>query len=243
MNQQMKSNEKFDFPMRLVRYISLAGVASRRKSDQLILLGKISVNGNIVIEPGFKVNMSDQIEYEHKSLTLAKRIYLMLNKPRGYLCSASDPHADKTVFDLIDLKGKRLFTVGRLDLNSEGLLLLTDDGSYTEKITHPRYGIIKTYLVKTNIALSRENIETMRNGIDDEGEFLQAENVIIKSDNEYLFTMAEGKKREIRRLVNAVSAKVKSLRRLSIGKLHLGRLPVGKWRFLTEQEIADSLKK
>jgi pseudouridine synthase len=239
---QMNQMKPIAFPIRLVRFLALAGIASRRKSEALITAGKVSVNGNIVTEPAFKVDSSDRIKYQKKLLTLAERSYVMLNKPRGYLCSAFDPHAEKTVFDLIDLPGKRLFTVGRLDLNSEGLLLLTDDGDYTEKITHPRYGILKKYLVKTDIPFSRKNIELMQNGIENEGEFLRTEKVVKKSGNEYFFTMSEGKKREIRRLVNAVAVKVKALRRLSIGKLNLGKLPTGKWRFLTEQEIADSLK-
>ncbi len=229
------------FPMRLVRYLSLAGVASRRKSDELIAAGKISVNGKIIIEPGVKVNISDCIEYQQQVLSLAERTYVILNKPPGYLCSAFDPHADKTVFDLIDLPGKRLFNVGRLDLDSEGLLIFTDDGDYAEKITHPRNGILKKYLVKTNRLLTQKDIELICRGIQDDGDFLKAESVIKKQGCDYLFTMSEGKKREIRRLINAVSARVKNLRRISIGKLNIGKLPLGKWRFLTLQEIQDSL--
>ena len=238
----MKPNKKFDFPMRLVRYLSLAGVASRRKSDELIAAGKVSVNGTIVTEPGSKVNIADRIEYQQQVLSLSERSYVMLNKPSGYLCSAFDPHADKMVFDLIDLPGKRLFTVGRLDLGSEGLLLLTDDGDYADKITHPRNGILKKYLVKTDHSLSSKDIKLICTGIQDEEDFLKAESGLEKQGNEYLFTMSEGKKREIRRLINAVSARVKNLRRISIGKLNIGELSLGEWRFLTEQEIADSQK-
>ena len=228
--------------MRLVRFLALAGVASRRKSEVLIAAGDVTVNGNIADKAGFKVSETDIIEYRGERLKLDKRCYIMLNKPVGYLCSASDPHADKIIFDLVSLPGKRLFSVGRLDLNSEGLLILTDDGDYSEKLTHPRYGILKKYLVETDFPLSRKGIELILDGIKDEGELLKAEKVVRKSGNEYFFTMAEGKKREIRRLVTALSVRAIRLRRISIGKLSLGKLPEGEWRFLTEQEIADSLK-
>lgn len=243
MDKKNKVIAGFEFPMRLGRYLSLAGIAARRKSELLISEGKVSVNGKLIKEPGFKVDKTDLIEFEQRVIDLEQRIYIMLNKPRGYLCSAFDPFAEKTVFQLVDLPDKRLFTVGRLDLDSEGLLLLTDDGDFAEKITHPRYEIPKTYLVQTDKVLSGTDIESMLKGKIDDGEFLQLEKVVRKSDHEYLFTMKEGKKREIRRLVKSVSAKVIRLRRISVGHLNLGRLPLGEWRMMTDKEIADSLKK
>ena len=234
--------KQFDFPMRLARFLALAGVASRRKSETLISTGDISVNGNRSLEPGYKVTVDDVVKYKGRHLKLLLRCYIMLNKPVGYLCSASDPHAEKIIFDLIDLPGKRLFSVGRLDLNSEGLLILTDDGDYAEKLTHPRYGILKKYLVKTEVPLSRKDIELMQRGIKDDNEFLKTEKIVRKSGNEYIFTLAEGKKREIRRLIGAVSNQVRMLKRISIGNLKLGSLPVGKWRFLTKDEIVATMK-
>jgi len=235
--KEIKTESSFEFPMRLVKYVSQAGVASRRKSAELIKLGNFAVNDSVVLEPGFKVDKDSVIRYNSKIISLNERTYIMLNKPIGYLCSAFDPHADKIVFDLIKLPGKRLFTVGRLDLNSEGLLLLTDDGGFAEKVTHPKYGVLKTYSVKTAARLSKKSRESIVEGFLDAGEFLQAKKVQEKPQNEYIFTMSEGKKREVRRLVKAVKGSVLSLRRTSIAKLKLGNLPQGKWRYLTTEEV------
>lgn len=234
----MKNDSKnIDFPMRLVRFLALAGLASRRKSEELIVQGDISVNGEIIRKPAFKVSDSDKVLFAGKELQLAERVYIMLNKPPGYLCSASDPHAEKTIFDLVKIPGRRLFSVGRLDLHSEGLLILTDDGSLAEKLTHPRYQIRKRYFVRTQKFLSPEDIMKMEQGLVDEGEKLRAEKVTHCHKNEYLFTLTEGKKREIRRLVSAVAGKVLQLKRIAIGKLELGDLPLGQWRELTSEEI------
>lgn len=232
-----KCESSFEYPMRLVKYVSLAGVASRRKSAELIKSGNFSINESIVLEPGIKVDKDSVIRYNGKIISLKERTYIMLNKPIGYLCSAFDPHADKIVFDLIKLPGKRLFTVGRLDLNSEGLLLLTDDGDFSERVTHPKHGVLKTYSVQTAARLSKGARLSIVEGILDAGEFLQAKKVVEKPRNEYIFKMSEGKKREIRRLVKAVKGTVLNLRRTSIGKLKLGDLPQGKWRYLTPEEV------
>lgn len=238
MVKDKKTESSFEFPMRLVKYVSQAGVASRRKSAELIKAGNFAVNDSVVLEPGIRVVKEDVIRYNSKIISLNnKRTYIMLNKPIGYLCSAFDPHADKIVFDLIKLPGKRLFTVGRLDLNSEGLLLLTDDGDFSERVTHPKHGVLKTYSVKTAARLSKGSRESIVEGFFDAGEFLQAKRVVEKPRNEYIFTMSEGKKREVRRLVKAVKGSVLNLRRTSIGKLKLGDLSQGKWRYLTPEEV------
>jgi 23S rRNA pseudouridine2605 synthase len=166
-----------------------------------------------------------------------------LNKPPGYICSASDPHADKTVFDLVKLHGARLFTAGRLDLNSEGLLILTNDGDYAEKLTHPRHNVLKRYLVKTNKPISKKDLDILRAGIRDFGEFLKPVAITRLKSKEYEFTLNEGKKREIRRLVAAAGAKVTLLRRISVGHLRLEGLSLGHWRFMSEKEVEATLSK
>jgi pseudouridine synthase len=165
----------------------------------------------------------------------------MLNKPSGFLCSVSDPHAEQTVFDLVKLHGVRLFSAGRLDLNSEGLLILTNDGDYSERLTHPRHGILKRYLVRTNKPISKDNLDMLRAGIRDFGEFLKPVSILRLKPKEYEFKLNEGKKREIRRLVAATGAKVTLLKRISIGDLQLGTLPTGHWRFISKKEIDASL--
>ena len=234
-------SDSFPGSMRLARRMSLAGVASRRKCEELIRLGEVKVNGTTVTTPSFNVSEDDDVSVSGKRLATASKLYVMLNKPAGYLCSASDPHADKTVFDLVKLRGARLFTAGRLDLNSEGLLILTNDGDYSEKLTHPRHGVLKRYLVKTDKQISNKALEEIRAGIRDMGEFLKPVSVSRLKPKEYEFVMNEGKKREIRRLVAAAGAKTALLRRIAVGDLILGTLPLGQWRFLSKKEIAASL--
>jgi 23S rRNA pseudouridine2605 synthase len=237
-----KTNQSVNTEMRLARFMSLAGVASRRKCEEIILTGVVTVNGKIITEPGTKVKSGDKVLLNGKILLPDEKVYIMLNKPKGYLCSAKDPHAEKTIFELVDIPGKRIFNAGRLDLNSEGLLILTNDGDYAEKLMHPKYGTTKKYRVRTTKELSKKALESIREGIYDDGEFLKPESVRKVKEKEYIFTMTEGKKREIRRLVASEGIRITLLRRTSIGSLFLGKLKSGEWRHLTEQEIDLSLK-
>ena len=234
-------NKNNDNSMRLARFMSLAGVASRRNCEELIVAGHVTVNGQPVTTPAFKVSETDTVMYNGRRLRLEGKVYIMLNKPPGYMCSYDDPHAEKTVYDLIKIQGKRIFSAGRLDMNSEGLLILTNDGDYAEKLTHPRFGTLKKYRVRTSYDISSENLEKIRKGIRDEGEFLKPKSVKKIKTSEYLFIMAEGKKREIRRLVAATGVKVTQLRRIAVGELVLGNLPKGKWRYMNEDDIKKSL--
>ena len=227
--------------IRLSRFMSLAGVASRRRCDDIIAGGEVTVNGNVIIAPGTKVTTDDEIMLNGQRLTLEKKVYIMLNKPVGYICSANDPNNDKNVYELVKQPNTRLFSAGRLDMNSEGLLILTNDGDYADKLMHPRYGTEKRYRVRTNKALTPPDIEKIRKGIYDMGEFLKPESLKRIKDREYLIVMKEGKKREIRRLVASTDKKVAQLRRISIGKLTLGTLPLGQWRIMTKEEIELSL--
>jgi 23S rRNA pseudouridine2605 synthase len=235
------SSEKIEFPMRLARFMSLAGVASRRESETLIAAGRVKINGETIIVNGCKVNAADQVEVDNKVISLGRRYYIMLNKPPGYTCTAADPYAEKIVFELIDLPDVRLFSAGRLDRDSEGLLILTNDGDYSAHLTHPRYNILKRYYVQTDRPIPEDALDQLRRGIVDEGERLVPESIVCERPCCYNFVLNEGKKREIRRMVNYAGAETLVLRRLSIGALELGELPSGKWRELSQDEIDASL--
>lgn len=240
-NSNNDASEASSTTMRLARRMSLAGVASRRKSEELICMGEVKVNGTTVTTPATTVSPDDEVTVSGKRLSITSKVHIMLNKPPGFLCSASDPHAERTVFDLVKLHGIRLFSAGRLDLNSEGLLIITNDGDYVQKLTHPRHGILKRYLVRTNKPISKENLDMLRAGIRDFGEFLKPVSISRLKPKEYEFTLNEGKKREIRRLVAATGAKVTLLKRISVGDLQLGPLPTGHWRYISKKEIDESL--
>jgi pseudouridine synthase len=228
-----------EFPMRVSKFLAGAGVASRRKAEELITEGRIKVNGKQVLEQGTKINEEDDVTFDGKKVTLNKdKCYIMLNKPPGFVCTNSDPYADKTVYDLVNVPGRRLFSVGRLDANSEGLLIITDDGNLAEKIMHPRFEVKKKYLVVTASPLPENAEKKILKGIYNDGEILRAESVLrLKRKCEYIFTMKEGKKREIRRIISSLDGKVKILRRLAIGSLQLGTLPKGSWKYLTPADI------
>lgn len=225
--------------IRLSKYLSEGGVLSRRKADEIIRSGSVSVNGQQVTDPWFRVLESDKILIGKKELKRkTNKIYVMLNKPKGVVCSCEDPHAELTVTDIVKIRGARLFPVGRLDKDSEGLLLLTNDGGLAQKLSHPSYCITKTYAVHTDASLSEEKIQFLLKGFRDEGEFIRAQKIIKKAEKFYIFVMTEGKKREIRRLLRRFDVRVKRLRRVAIGKLRLDkRLPAGRWRFLSHYEL------
>lgn len=234
---------EIEYPMALSKYLSVCGVASRRKSVELIRNNLVYVNGSVENNPASRVFEKDRVSYEGKYVYSGRKYYIMLNKPRGYICTSDDPYADKKALDLIDIDGPRLFTAGRLDKDSEGLLIVTNDGDYSQKLMHPSHEILKVYRVSVDAPLNSAMISRLCNGINDEGEYLKATAIKKASDKVYLFSMNEGKKREVRRLISCVQRKTIRLQRISVGALSLGELPVGKWRELTEREIAQSLQK
>ena len=229
----------------LSKYLSICGIASRRKSCELIKSGKVKVNSQTVTEPGYKISNEDQIAFDGKVLSVSQKIFVMLNKPRGYVCTSEDPHAPRKALDLIKLPPSessiRLFSAGRLDKESEGLLIFTNDGEYAEKIMHPRYEILKRYIVTTNTEIPDSMLNKIRQGINDENEFLKPHKIIRDGNCRYTFILNEGKKREIRRIVKFAGAKVKSLKRITLGSLKLGALPSGKWRYLSPEDIQAGL--
>lgn len=225
----------------LSRFLSLSGVASRRKCADIVKSGLVQINGQTVTEPGCRVNAGDDVLYDGRPVRIEQRIYIMLNKPAGYVCTNDDPHAEKRAFDLIKIDGARLFSAGRLDKDSEGLLIITNDGDYAMQLTHPRYEIFKTYLVETDGAISAGELNRLRHGIIDDGEQLMPQKIEETGSCMYRFILNEGKKREIRRMVAAAGRKTVSLQRISIGSLKLGELESGQWRFLSEAEVKLSL--
>jgi 23S rRNA pseudouridine2605 synthase len=236
-----------DKKMSLSKYLSVCGIASRRKSCELIKEGKVLVNRRAVTEPGFKISPEDEVVCDGRPVLFQEKIYIMLNKPRGFICTSDDPHAPKKAIDLIKLPPEhaavRLFSAGRLDKDSEGLLIFTNDGDYAEKIMHPRYEILKTYEVKTASEIPAEILEQLCGGITDNGEFLHPEEIIREGKCQYTFILNEGKKREIRRLVTFAGTKVISLKRISLGKLKLSGLRSGQWKYLNPEDIQGTLEK
>jgi 23S rRNA pseudouridine2605 synthase len=225
----------------LNHFLSLSGIASRRKCADIVKAGLIQINGRTVTEPGCRVTASDFILFKGRQVVIEQRIYVILNKPKGYVCTNDDPHAEKRALDLIKIDGSRLFSAGRLDKDSEGLLIITNDGDYVAKLTHPRHEIFKTYLVKTDAAIKPGELNRLRSGIIDAGEILLPQKIEELGSCVYRFVLNEGKKREIRRMVADVRRKTISLQRIAIGALTLGELESGQWRFLSEAEVKLSL--
>ena len=225
----------------LLKFLAKHGGISRRDADALIRAGKVSVNGSVIDRPEHRLSGDEHIEADGRQIHAEeqKNIYIMLNKPVNYTCSAGDDHAEHLAIDLIDVP-QRIFSAGRLDRDSEGLLIFSNDGIFIDKLTHPRYGIKKLYHVTVNMPLENQELAQMCSGIRDaEGEIraLEVKNIGKKC---YSFLLNEGKKREIRRLVKAVGKRVTRLVRVRQGKLELGNLPVGKWRYLTPQEVISA---
>lgn len=226
---------------RLQKFMATAGVASRRKSEDLILEGKVKVNGEVVKELGFKVSDSDEIEVSGRILSKPrKNTYYLLNKPVGYVTTVTDPQGRKTVMGLIP-KDTRVFPVGRLDIMTEGLLLLTDDGDLAYKLTHPKHEIEKEYHVKVNGTITHEQIEKLKSGVIlEDGLTAPAKAAIVninKGETLLSLTIHEGKNRQVRRMIDAIGKKVLKLKRVRYGHLSLEDVPLGKFRELTADEI------
>ena len=225
--------------MNLTKYVASSGAASRRKSAELVKSGLVLVNGVVETNPATQVGEGDTVEYAGRRLepeSVSSYRYIMLHKPRGYVCTASDFHAKKKALDLIDVPGVRLFSAGRLDKDSEGLILFSNDGKFVERLTHPSFGTVKSYHVSVERPFSNADIESFLSGIESDGELLTALRVENVGACRYCFVLGEGRNREIRRMVEARGNTVKRLKRVSVGALSLGSLACGCWRELTETE-------
>ncbi len=230
-------------PIRLQKFIADAGLMSRRAAEAEIAAGNVSVNGHIATL-GTKVDpASDVVTYRGKRVRAEVRThtYIMLNKPRGYLCATSDDRGRKCVTDLLEGVDARVYPVGRLDLISEGMLLLTDDGELKNRLTHPSHSVEKLYRVKVGGSVSEEQYEILTSALTIDGYKIRPVDVMIAEEDEsgtvLKMVLKEGRNRQIRKMCEQAGLTVKRLARISIGNLKLNKLPVGKWRYLTEEEV------
>lgn len=228
--------------MRINRYIARSGVTSRRKAEALIKSGVVSVNGAVVTELATEVNeLMDTVSVSGKIISLPNFKYFMLNKPVGYTTSKSDPHADKTVFELLPADNS-LVTAGRLDRETSGLLLITNNGDFVQRIIHPSNKIEKEYLVTTKDELPPDKVKELAEGVMIDGRITKAVKAErAKEKNSLTLVIEEGRKRIVRRMIKAVSGEVTALTRLRIGEIYLDTKP-GEYRALTEKEVAPYVK-
>lgn len=230
--------------VRLQKYIAMCGEASRRAAEKLIEEGKVFVNGKRVSEPGVKVEIgADNVTVSGKPIKPEKKLYyIMLNKPAGYISAVKDQFDRPTVTDLLGGEIKaRLFPVGRLDYDTEGLILMTNDGDFAYRITHPKHNAEKTYIAVLNRGLTVSGLNKLRRGVALDDGFITSPAKVELPDTKgaptVRITIHEGKYRQVRRMFEAVGAKVTALKRISINGVELGNLPEGRWRHLTAHEI------
>ncbi|WP_419024932.1 pseudouridine synthase [Emergencia sp.] len=228
--------------MRINKYIAQAGVASRRKADELIANGNVKVNGLILKEPGYDVVSGDVVEVNGRRIEAEeKKVYILLNKPVGYITSVSDDRDRLTVMDLVQDVDARIFPVGRLDYNTSGMLIMTNDGDFAYTLSHPKHEMPKTYRAVVAGVLSNEKCAKLREGVDIGGFVTSKAKVeIVKGHPRNTvvdITIHEGKNRQVRKMFKAVGNNVQSLERIAIGDVKLGRLAEGHYRKLTREEI------
>lgn len=230
-------------PIRLQKYIADSGLISRRAAEEEIRKGNVSVNGHVA-ELGMKIDpKKDVITYKNKRIVNEKReyTYIMLNKPRGYLSSTQDDRGRKCVTDLLSGIDARVYPVGRLDLISEGMLLLTDDGELKNRLTHPSHSLPKIYRVKVGGGVSNDQYNTLTSPMKIDGYEIRPVTVVIAESDDsgtvLKMTLLEGRNRQIRKMCEKAGLTVKRLSRISIGNLKLNNLPMGKWRYLTSEEV------
>lgn len=229
--------------MRINKYIAKSTGYSRRKAEEFILAGKVKVNDKVCNDLSTVVfEHDDKIELDGKIITLdIPLLYLMINKPKGLVVTRSDEYDRKTIYTIIPPEFDFVKPVGRLDKDSEGLLLLTNDGEMINKILHPKYKLEKVYQVNVVGKVTKTQLAKLREGIDIGDGVTQPAGVYVRKNGDrktsLKFILKEGRKRQIRRMLESVELKVINLRRTQIGKIQLGRLPQGQWRYLTRQEI------
>lgn len=223
-----------ELKQRLSKYLAAVGIASRRKCEELIFDGQVQVNGATILVPQTLVGPQDQIKVNQQPISSPPgKVYYILNKPKGYVCSTV---GRKQVLDLFSEKDERLFTIGRLDKDTYGLLLVTNDGHFAHRVIHPSSGIHKEYLAKTDEEIMPEHLQMISQGALVDGVLVKPIRVTKVRRGTLKVTLAEGKKHEVRILLKAAGLEVLELSRIRIGGLHLGTLPVGQWRTLTERE-------
>jgi len=234
--------------IRLQKFLAQCGVASRRKAEEYIRNGKVRVNGRIVTEMGVKVSPDDHVEVDGKPVKPEKKkVYIIMHKPRGYVTTVSDPEGRKTVLELVQEVKERVYPVGRLDYDTSGLLLLTNDGEFANMLMHPRHEILKVYIATVKGKPSDEAIERLKNGvkIDDyvtAPAFVRVLNV-YENKTKLEITIHEGRNRQIRKMCEIIGHPVIRLKRIAYGSLDLGSLKPGEWRYLTDKEVKQLMGK
>lgn len=231
---------------RLQKVLAQAGVASRRKCEELILSGQVEVNGEQVLTLGTKVDpASDEIKVNGRKIRSESKVYVMLNKPKGVITSANDPQGRKVVSDFLPGIKQRIYPVGRLDYDTEGLLLLTNDGEFANLLTHPKHHVPKTYLATVNGIPHGDALEKLQNGVNLEDGMTAPADVeyhdvdMEKKSATVKITIHEGRNRQVRRMFEAIGHKVVKLKRVRFGELAMEGLPRGKFRHLSEKEINE----
>lgn len=228
--------------IRLNRYIANAGICSRREADTFITAGAVTVNGKVVSELGYKVFATDDVRFNGQRLKIEKKVYVLINKPKDTITTLSDPHATKTVMSLIEgCCRERIVPVGRLDRNTTGVLLLSNDGDMTKKLTHPSSGIEKVYIAKLNKNFKSSDFELLLKGVDIEDGKIAFDAVSYLNSNEkdkIIIQIHSGRNRIVRRTMEALGYKVRTLDRTSFAGISKKGLLRGQWRFLTIKEIS-----
>ena len=236
--------------VRLQKFLAEAGIASRRKCEEYIVQGRVKVNNNIVTELGTKVDPDKDVVLFDDKLIKSKtnNVYILLNKPIGYVTTSNDQFGRDKVLDLINVK-ERIVPVGRLDMYTSGALLLSNDGDFVYRVTHPKHEIDKTYTVTLIGLVNEDDVENLRNGVQIEDYITKPAKVkILKTDKEknisrLEITIHEGKNRQVRKMCEAIGKKVKALHRSKIGNLSVKDLKIGQWRFLNSKEVDYILQK
>lgn len=233
--------------VRLQKFLASCGIASRRKCEELILAGKVEVNGKVVNELGTKVNIQkDEVKYNGKIIKPEEeKIYILLNKPIGYVTTVKEQFGRDKVTDLVK-QNKRIVPVGRLDMYTSGALILTNDGELVNKLTHPKNKINKTYNVTVAGIVTEQDIENLKSGVEIDNSYITkpAKVKILKIDNEknisrVQITIHEGKNRQIRKMCQAINKRVLALHRSKIGNIEVRDLKLGTWRYLTKKEVNE----
>jgi len=232
----------------LERVLSKAGIGSRVEARSWIHAGRVKVNGTLIRNPDHWVDMErDRVQFDGKPLAARERIYLLLYKPTGYLTTYKDPEGRPTVYDLVADVGTFLSPVGRLDLDTSGLLLMTNDNRFAEHVTNPQSHVPKTYLVTASPRLSDAQLDQLRDGVElTDGPTRPAAVTRVRDSAKYThfeITVTEGRNRQVRRMVEALGASVLTLVRVKVGRIGIGTLPIGKWRLLTPSEVASLMGK
>jgi 23S rRNA pseudouridine2605 synthase len=235
-------SEHINYPVRLQAFLAKAGLGSRRSCEHLITEGRVTINGAVVNQLGVKVDRDDRVTCDGSDVKPFKPVYIMLNKPAGYLTSNYDPHHTHYAVDLIDIRQKSsLFHVGRLDKESSGLIIYTNDGIFAQQISHPSYEVEKEYVVVTDDTgpiRKFSNVLTGK-GLDVGGITYRFKSIDIVDKTVMTIILGEGKNREIRNVLTFAGCSIESLHRIRVGSVELGDLPMGAYRHLSEQEIAS----